>query len=217
VFSISRKSVKVAEDFAIMGELVKAFKDFIARDLIFIIGGSSVILAFLYLFDCFHPYDPFPVPYYLIAAGIAYTVGYALQDFSCLIGFVTTARLHTKQPNCFVQCLYSRFLRGEPWENTKGLDLDRAADWIKEKPHQRAEYERIITLMQVGTTMGPCSFVSEVLVLLKSFSGAGDFNCVLGILALLFSVILILLGWLKAAQQTQFLARIARQEQYVKW
>ncbi len=164
--------MKVAEDFAIMDELAKAFKDFIARDLIFIIGGSSVVLAFLYLFDCFRPYDAFPVPYYLIAAGIAYTVGYALQDFSCLIGFVTTARLHLKPPSCFVQCLYSRFLREEPWKNTKGLDLDRAADWIKEKPHQRAEYERIITLMQVGTTMGPCSLVSGVLVLLKLFSTA---------------------------------------------
>lgn len=152
-----------------MDELAKAFKDFIARDLIFIIGGSSVVLAFLYLFDCFHPYDRFPVPYYLIAAGIAYTIGYALQDFFCLTPLVKTTYLYPTPSNCFVQCLYSRFLRGKPWADTQGLDLDRADDWIKEKPHQRAEYERIITLMQVGTTMGPCSLVSGVLVLLKSF------------------------------------------------
>jgi len=55
-----------------MNELVKALKNFIVRDIIYIIGGASVILSFLYLFKKIGIITKdTPAAIYLLIAGIA--------------------------------------------------------------------------------------------------------------------------------------------------
>ena len=107
-----------------MSELIKALGRFVARDLIYVIGGTTVILSFLYLFNCLSS-DELPLAYSLFGAGLAYVVGYAIQDLCCLVGLVTMADYF--EPNCFVKRLYRRFTR-EDWcpierFDTHGLTL----------------------------------------------------------------------------------------------
>ena len=61
-----------------MNELAKALKHFITRDILYLIGGGSVVCAFLYLFDRL-TLSPMPTAFYYLAAGIGYAVGYASQ------------------------------------------------------------------------------------------------------------------------------------------
>lgn len=70
-----------------MPDLPENVREFIIRDLIYIIGGGMVIGSFLYRFDRLPGQDT-PVAFYVFGAGIAYVVGNALQEFFCIIGLV---------------------------------------------------------------------------------------------------------------------------------
>lgn len=62
-----------------MNELVKALKNFIVRDIIYILGGASVIISFLYLFgkiDIIRKETPTVI--FLFIAGIGYVIGYSI-------------------------------------------------------------------------------------------------------------------------------------------
>ena len=74
-----------------MGELVTALRHYIARDLVFLVSGGSVVATFLYVFSPVPILSGWPTISYVLAAGIAYVVGYAVQDICSLAGFVTTA------------------------------------------------------------------------------------------------------------------------------
>jgi len=55
--------------------------------------------------------------------------------------------------------------------------------------------------MQVGTTIGPCSIVSGVLLLIKAIViNYNPFNWALSIAVISVGILLIILGWIKAMQ-----------------
>jgi hypothetical protein len=150
-----------------MNELVKALKNFIVRDIIYITGGACVMLSFLHLFykinDVFSKDTHIAI--YLLLAGIAYAIGYCIQDTASWIKIVTTANV--KNPPKFIESLYKRFTGEDKWENAK---QDNNAELIiQERSCQdvKVDRERIISLMQVGTTIGPCSIVSGLLLFCK--------------------------------------------------
>jgi cell division protein FtsW (lipid II flippase) len=101
-----------------MKELVKALKNFIVRDIIYIIGGAIVIISFLYLhnrmdFLLKHANDDHTAVC-LLLLGIAYAVGYCFQDTASWIGIVTTASYF--RPWGILQWVYWRF-EHRFWQN----------------------------------------------------------------------------------------------------
>jgi len=199
-----------------MNELVKTLKNFIVRDIIYIIGGSSVIVSFLYLFNKTDAFGKeIHTAIYLLVAGLAYMIGYCIQETASWIRIVTTASFFEPWP--ILTWFYCRFLHrkwepifsdiaeGEYRRNNILERLDQAELIIKEEASEdnKAERDRIISLMHMGTTMGPCSLVSCILLLIKAII---DINCSLGFnITILVSVLIIgglmiVLAWIKALQ-----------------
>lgn len=223
-----------------MNELAKVFKNFIYRDIVYIIGGSCVILSFLHLFDktCIIRKDTHTA-IYLFLAGLAYVIGYCVQDTASWMGIVTTSSYF--KPGPIRIWFYEHFTR-EKWENVfpnikdqKKEDREKKIfQRLKEtefkiKKKHRAEHERIISLMLIGTTIGPSGLVSAFLLLckiirwilckyfmvfLKSLPKLDflisavftkellfDIGLAVGIIAV--SVCLIILGWVKGMELTK--------------
>ena len=67
-----------------MNELIKTLKNFLVRDLIYIIGGSTVIICLSYSFGILCK-SSLPTPYYLFIVGIAYAIGYTIQEIFSLV------------------------------------------------------------------------------------------------------------------------------------
>jgi len=203
-----------------MNELFKALKNFIVRDIIYIIGGASVILSYLYLFDKISIIEKCSTFGYLYIAGIGYAIGYCIQDIFSVFG-LTTTEYYFEVPYHIKQ-IYEHFAR-QPWKDVPKFGMNEVIQ-INEKAHEDNKYElqRIISLMQVGTTMGPCAILSGLLLYCKfpfiflespyGFSLTGLkvilenllFVWALAGVVILIGILLILLGWLKAAQQMKF-------------
>lgn len=188
-----------------MNQLIKALKNFIIRDIIYIIGGASVILSFLYLLGKTNIIsDPTSKVAYLYIAGISYVVGYCVQDTASWLGIVTTASHFTP---CRIQKWFYRRFTHSPWQGiplTRN-ELNQAELIIQERAcaDNKAGRERLISLLQVGTTIGPCGLVAGILLLIKTFidaNRASAFNIILAGSVLLTSALLIILAWIKTLQ-----------------
>ena len=66
-----------------MDEFIKSFKSFLYRDIFYILGGSTVILSFLYFLDLVQILK-LETPLLVFGIGISYVIGYTVQEtFSC--------------------------------------------------------------------------------------------------------------------------------------
>lgn len=184
-----------------MNELLKAFKHFITRDIIYIIGGSSVIISILYSFDKL-PQSDLNLAYYLLAAGISYVIGYTLQDISCLFpGFTTKPRT---KANELQKCLFNRFCRDD-WDK-----LEKSKDDFFEIPEKitneriLADYDRVINLMMIGTVTCPCFFISSIFLFFRLICNdnktSSGFDLLLVVAAIFISICQWILGNLKSMQ-----------------
>ena len=88
-----------------MDELVKAFRHFIARDALYIVGGASVCVSALYGFGRL-PKGDMPTWSLILGVGVTYGVGYAIHELLSLIRVVTTAPVLT--PGRLLRALYRR-------------------------------------------------------------------------------------------------------------
>jgi len=187
-----------------MDELFKALRRFITRDLIYLVGGGSVVASFLYTFDRV-PSPNDHVVLYLLIAGISYVVGYALQDASCLLPILPTAA--PRRLNCYQRALYRWYTR-EQWQDIPDTtDFEQAEEGLKDE-RQIAWLERVTSLQQLSTIVGPCWFVSAWLVGVAWWlRGRSCFDLTLTLAALTMAVVLGHLAWVKAGQQAQYLHR----------
>lgn len=193
-----------------MDELVKALRYYVSRDLVFLVSGGAVVATFLYVFaPTSIGFDKWPTLGYALAAGIAYVIGYAIQDVFSVVRLVTTA---PGNPGCLMRCVYRCFTR-ECWrpvdvskEGMKRLYVQQTK-WERASAEGRVpDYERVVMLMQIGTSGGPCAGICAVLLLSRWwFQSSGKFDLALGVGAAGLAVILFLLGRLKRAQMTRFL------------
>lgn len=194
-----------------MDEFVKAVRRFIVRDLLYVIGGSLVMFALL---SGLHkmPGPTAQVHEYLFLCGMAYVAGYTVQDTTSMLGITSTRNI--SRPHRLARWCYERF-SGERWAETR---VDRSdLLFLVTRVHSRlrldilmAERERYITLMQMGTTMGPCCVLASLILLSQRFTPApGDFCDLLLIVPLvIMGVLLTSLGWVKACQLTCFEGRL---------
>ena len=146
----------------------KSVTYFFGRDFIFIIGGSVVILSFFYAFDkiSFLNLHWF---YLIIGAGISYVVGYAIQDFLSIFRIVSTVSPNNVGP--ITRFVFRLFTRAK-WKPIpkKFNPMDKYFEFVDLAPPKLfVELQRIVTLKQIGTTVGPCLIISSILIAVKIF------------------------------------------------
>ncbi len=191
-----------------MGELIRALRHFIARDVLYVVGGGSVILSFLYFFDQLPDASSVSTAMYLLAAGIAYVVGYTIQEAFSLTGLLTSS--YVTAPGRLVRFLYGRFT-GRQWTLESDFDPLRANVTISAYADELnlVELHRIIALRQAGTTTASSGFVCAVLLGAKAFCNRAPFDITLAVAVLVLSLVAWALGWIKAAQQTQYMRQLS--------
>jgi len=188
-----------------MEEFFKALRHFLTRDIVFMIGGGSVVGIFLRHFHQVPSADSHIV-LFLLLGGISYAVGYALQD-----GFSITHLTTTTKPRrlCWIaRAAYERFTR-EKWKDIPdSVEFDTARRYIYEdNEHEQARYQRLITLRQVGGTLGPCALVSSALFFWTWLDTRASFDLAGAVAALVLSIIFSILSWIKAAEHAKMLER----------
>lgn len=189
-----------------MGDIAKIFQNYLYRDLNYIVGGGCVVISFLYAFNRF--LDPnTPLILYLFAVGICYIIGYALQDFFSIFRIVTTG--FVEKPPSILKWLYHRFT-GQRCYNILKIDKTQANKAIivsYKNEGFRLEYERLVSLFMICTTMSPCLFVSSYLLFYRYWNNGKEiFDLMLSLTSLFFSIVFYILAWIKAAQHTQQVA-----------
>jgi hypothetical protein len=219
-----------------MNDLIRIIRDFLYRDLAFILGGIIVIGSIAYLVGWLPLFNLKSLPawsLFLIPA-MAYVVGYAVQDIGGVIGITYTG--YVLNPNRFCCWLYRRFSRA-PWT---AITIDLQPRFAHELHMGRLDipqvtrrsFERILDLKVISMCVGGCLLLSSILLLgswLFALLSPWLFALLspwrfalpptkpdgvalgLGILFFLFGASLICLGWIKAMQQMQFLQAIDKQ------
>lgn len=194
-----------------MNEFVKSLRNFLARDLLYIIGGTCVIASFLYLFDRLPEEQP-PIPYLVILAGVAYAIGYAVQDSMSFLPIVTSR--HIDDPGKLSRCYYWCFTRREWMPVSERVDFPkdyyRAVDNMSEREIE--EFRRLITLKHIGTSIGSNLLVAFVFLFARYFSAYEEFDAWIAFFSLVLSIFLIVQSWVKGLQQTQFVTMVLEEE-----
>ena len=186
-----------------MDALVKAFGKFLTRDLAFIVGGSSIMLSFLFVYGHL-PTAAMPTIFYLLGAAFAHAIGWAIQDsFTCLRLTRTKAGYDPSQPGKALYFLFDRKC-AEPVDPKR---YEEAKQWLYESAPQRFrdDHERTEFLKQEGMTLGPCFVISGFILCGKNWPLLIDFERSVAVAVLLLGLLLWLLGWLKVTQQAQYL------------
>ncbi len=187
-----------------LDEVIKAFREFIARDLVFIISGAVVVGTFLHIFKRVpEPNDSWVL--FALLAGIAYFVAYAIQDTLCVFRVLPSAPV--SNPGAFVRWMYKGLYRRQWTTIEREIELDEARH--KVPPERQPELERLITLQQIGTAGGPCIFLSGIGFLVEWLQSRSSFDFAVAVAGCAVGLVLACLAWLKAAQRAQFLATIA--------
>ncbi|MCK5272143.1 MAG: hypothetical protein KAJ52_06180 [Sedimentisphaerales bacterium] len=192
-----------------MNELLKALKQFVTRDIIYIIGGSAILFSFTYCFNIKITKN-MPLIIQLFGIAMSYVIGYVVQELFC---FMHCTRIYCSSfnPNGLIKKLYERYTRMEIGEITK-IDNIEADIEIYKHPTKNVIgiYERIITLKQVGTTIGPCLLFSSIFTLIHIFTNGSSvgFDVALICCSITLGVILIFLGWFKYIQQCKCASKI---------
>lgn len=186
-----------------MDEVIKAFREFITRDLVLIISGGAVVGTFLRVFRRL----PEPTDHWImfaLLAGIAYFVAYAIQDTLCILRVLPSAPVSS--PVAFVRYMYRGFYRREWVTIERNVELDEARH--KVPMGRQPELERLVTLQQIGSAGGSCIFLSGIGFLAEWLQSRSSFDIAVAIAGCVIGLVLVCLAWLKAAQRAQFLAKI---------
>lgn len=201
-----------------MDELVKVVKDFIYRDVLYIISGYSVVVSFTYLFFNINILlKSTSTLTQLIFAGFCYIIGYCIQDGLSLTPLVKTSPI--TDPSSFIKKMYRRlenYSEGEDiddlWKDLKNFDSRKKMFVLTENAsdERMKQYNRTISLKQIGTTGGSSAFICFVLLLSKwlpqYINGEFKWELVqLTFIVLFVSSILLTLGWVKGVHQQHLL------------
>ncbi len=195
---------------AAMGELPRNVREFIVRDLVYIVGGGMVIVSLLYRFYRLPDKDT-PLALYLLGSGIAYVIGNVVQDVFSISGLVTTANV--RKLGAIGKWLYRRFYIRE-WEDIGKFDETEAQRAIRELQEKSrvyaANYERAVSGLILASTMAPCTLISSLFIWSQWRVCRNQSDFWLGLMSLLLSGGLFALVRLRAANVTQIDARASR-------
>ena len=181
-----------------MEAFVRALARFIARDIPYIVGGISVIVAGAALLGVTIPTN-MSTTLALFIAGVGYAIGFAIQE-----GLSLTPLLNTSvkvKPSKLIIYLYERSTRFN-WKEPAEFDpFDTYLRMYAELPQERiAAIERMNSLKHVGATMGANWLVCSVLLLLGGIVHESINQVVLGGSCLVISGILLLIAGIQGMQ-----------------
>ena len=190
--------------------IVKAFGKFLSRDLMFIIGGSSLLLCVVLAFDttlAFTDVVKFLKHEVLCVwvIGVSYVIGYAAQECLSLIPFVTT---NDVEPIQFLQKLYGRYT-GQNYESREHLDFRLARIRLLKLHPDRvlSELERTISLKQIGSAVGSSWLLGAIALAVAAYRSREHaplsvpvFRAT-AVIMFLVSLSLIAMSWMKNMQQ----------------
>jgi hypothetical protein len=152
-----------------MNDLVRAIREFLYRDLAFLLGGTLVIASIAYSLRHWLPdllpsdlRNP-PTWSLFVFSAMAFVVGYAVQDIGGVIGITFTG--YVANPKWICRWLYSRFV-GASWMETNVPGNDRFQFEVLigrlDLPQPIARnLERILSLKVIGMCVGSCSLLSS--------------------------------------------------------
>jgi hypothetical protein len=150
-----------------MGDWATLFKNFIYRDVAFILGGCIVLASFAYCFDLFRLLDKasagLHIPLALLLAALAYVVGYGVQDIGGVFRGSSTAVPY--RPSCFGRCLYWAFTRSE-WravdyaQDTTPIEFEIEMGRQDVPPRTLQALDRILSLKVISMCVGASLILS---------------------------------------------------------
>jgi hypothetical protein len=212
-----------------MPEVAALFKQFIYRDLAFVLGGSIVLLSLAYAFRVRAPgcipidwqkdWKEFPNTGVVLIIVAAYVIGYAVQDVVAVLPLRLTSTSTRFQPGRLGKWVYERFSRVS-WQTTNYVGAnDREFKFeiglgCLEIPEDVLQaLERIRSLKVISMCVGGCLFLSAVVFAAQLVLNHLSVPCVAPSVArdwiilsgsLLLAACLICLGRIKGMQEMQF-------------
>lgn len=186
-----------------MNQILESLRHFIIRDLTYVVGGSSLMAAFLFDYSNFRPVSA-PIWAVLLLVGVAYGVGYVVPEVLSVIRIITTNPI-VHLP-CGLRWAYRRFT-GINWVDLDRSKLDqRYWDFIEHASARRmAEYHRIINLKIISTTLGANWLLCSGVLAMKGWWAADGSVAAHALIPLAVSIALIVNSWIKGAQQSVFI------------
>ena len=194
-----------------MTDLVSLFRNFVYRDLAFILGGSIVVVSILHAFDIsLHRLQDQPYTLFLLTV-LAYVVGYTIQELVALLPWRPTFTGYVLRPGRLSLFLYWRFtcLGWQPLTFARSGEevlrfVIRMNRLVIPEPTLR-ELERIRSLKVFSMCVGGCSILGALIWLAKGIANpSGVIDWIAVILLLIFGTASVCLGWVKALQEMQF-------------
>ena len=166
-----------------MAEMIKEFKKFILRDLSYMAGGSLVFFCFLISnnmeskFLNYYEKENF-LYLFLVVLIVCYFCGYAIQEASTIIGLSQT-KVKKIENGDWRLIIYSKFLGTNIKEienerklvkNEKQAYID-AKNWLDNSNEmtKKEQFERIQTLKNYGTALGPSFLLSSFFITYSEF------------------------------------------------
>jgi len=212
-----------------MGDLIRVFERFLGRDLVYILAGAIPLMClgrilwaegYLSEIKCISDVTSLEKVYWVwiaLAVGVAYVLGYLMQESFCLTPLSSTAIEKNPRPKC-VQRLF-KWSQGRDWKDVtfdgeKGELLAQIRLQHSEKSAFGEHAERMTYLMQVGTALGPACIVGSSLLLVWWLIRSGSnqnvdtFDWIVGAALLITGVSFLMLGALKRAQLREYIFQV---------
>lgn len=205
-----------------MKDFASALETLIMRDVMYIIGGATVILSSLLLVGTVHNISYLKIVVQIkgfilfIGIGIAYAVGYIVQELSHFFRF-TTVHAWT-QPKRIMRCVFNFYIRekvefgppviDDPFEFA--MDIYKTPE--KKLPDKAIAYiQRYINMKHVGITLGTNFFVSTILLVFQwCIAGRLCQGLVLPIVSAILSMALLMFGRIKGLEQFKYMELVYR-------
>jgi len=156
-------------------DLIKFSRHYVARDLSFIIGGTSLLLCFNYVCPNTKSYifsSDISLPEYLFIAGIAYVLGYLVLDLSGIVfPKLFTTSIKKIIPGKWMKRAYECHTQTKvDWEKQPDYDEDVATIFINLERSERnqAELERLTAHFIMCKTISSCWLIVGVIVFFHS-------------------------------------------------
>ncbi len=197
----------MADADTLIKEIFGTFKDFIYRDLFYVVGGVAVLLSVSHVFELPFKYTGWTGVYMAL---LAYVVGYSLQEIWSIFGVVVTS--YKGPPKCFIRWAAKRFAPSEDWESLPCLQqvdqkaLRNCLNQHENKSIQK-DIERTINLKQLCSSMGSSLLTTAIIlrigIIMHPYTSSYTrFYCPLFWGSLVLSLFLVVINRIKLAQES---------------
>jgi hypothetical protein len=192
-----------------MNELTKSLTNTITRDFAYLVGGGTIIASCWIAFDLDKCTDRIPNIAYALLTGVAYVLGFITQEVLSLCPLFSTA-LYIRSCRTLNRLYHWHTREKWPYTNEERIDIVNAYEILgklkDESDAMRSLIERTATLKHICTSVGPCFFLSGIVLLLDQFSFRTP-HLVAGLVLAILGGFLVIHGRLKTMQQMWYLHR----------